>query len=267
MDCCTKDIPRVRLGNTLDISIRVRENGEPVDFDVYMNKSIKVRRQNTMSYMPVTNPVFNQDTVSFSLPGKDQARSGIYEAIITYGDTDRTWDGPIVEFVDRSCKQGFPDNLCFDVDIRPVEVDACIQYGKDGQTPHIGDNGNWWIGDVDTGVKARGEDGGPGSDGETPYIGENGNWWAGNIDTGVKARGEDGESVTVDVKENTDTSYVLEFADKSGTIETPNLKGGAGKTAYQSAKDGGFTGSEQEFNASMASIGNINNVLDGIIGG
>lgn len=24
--------------------------------------------------------------------------------------------------------------------------------GKDGITPHIGENGNWWIGDVDTGV-------------------------------------------------------------------------------------------------------------------
>ena len=26
--------------------------------------------------------------------------------------------------------------------------------GKDGLTPFIGDNGNWWIGDTDTGVKA-----------------------------------------------------------------------------------------------------------------
>ena len=29
--------------------------------------------------------------------------------------------------------------------------------GADGKTPHIGENGNWWIGTVDTGVKARGE--------------------------------------------------------------------------------------------------------------
>ena len=26
--------------------------------------------------------------------------------------------------------------------------------GKDGVTPHIGDNGNWFIGDTDTGIKA-----------------------------------------------------------------------------------------------------------------
>ena len=28
--------------------------------------------------------------------------------------------------------------------------------GKDGVTPHIGKNGNWWIGEVDTKVKASG---------------------------------------------------------------------------------------------------------------
>lgn len=29
-------------------------------------------------------------------------------------------------------------------------------HGKDGITPHIGENGNWFIGDEDTGVKAQG---------------------------------------------------------------------------------------------------------------
>lgn len=31
--------------------------------------------------------------------------------------------------------------------------------GVDGQTPYIGENGNWWIGDTDTGTKAKGEKG------------------------------------------------------------------------------------------------------------
>lgn len=53
--------------------------------------------------------------------------------------------------------------------------------GTDGQTPFIGKNGNWWIGDSDTGVKAAG------TDGQTPFIGSNGNWWIGDSDTGVKA--------------------------------------------------------------------------------
>jgi hypothetical protein len=57
-----------------------------------------------------------------------------------------------------------------------------------GETPYNGDNGNWWIGSRDTGVKAQG------SDGLTPYVGDNGNWWIGNNDTGVRAIGKDGKT-------------------------------------------------------------------------
>ena len=71
-------------------------------------------------------------------------------------------------------------------------------------------NGNWWIGGVDTGIKAEGSDGADGSDGSdgkdgqdgkdgedgkdglTPYIGSNGNWWIGTTDTGIKAAGVNG---------------------------------------------------------------------------
>ena len=31
--------------------------------------------------------------------------------------------------------------------------------GDNGLTPFIGENGNWWIGDIDTGVRAKGLDG------------------------------------------------------------------------------------------------------------
>ncbi len=64
--------------------------------------------------------------------------------------------------------------------------------GADGLTPTIGENGNWWIGDTDTGVKAGGADGKDGADGLTPTIGENGNWWIGDTDTGVRAAGTTG---------------------------------------------------------------------------
>ena len=37
--------------------------------------------------------------------------------------------------------------------------------GADGLTPYIGENGNWWIGDTDTGIKAAGENGKDGKDG------------------------------------------------------------------------------------------------------
>ena len=59
--------------------------------------------------------------------------------------------------------------------------------GENGLTPRIGANGNWWIGTVDTGVKAQGSSGTDGKDGITPHIGENGHWWIGDTDTGLFA--------------------------------------------------------------------------------
>ena len=46
--------------------------------------------------------------------------------------------------------------------------------GKDGKTPFIGENGNWWIGETDTGVKAEGKDGSAGEKGDTGEKGEKG---------------------------------------------------------------------------------------------
>ena len=113
--------------------------------------------------------------------------------------------------------------------------------GKDGQTPRIGTNGNWWIGSTDTGVKAAGQDGKNGSngadgkdgkngadgkdgkdgadgkDGQTPYIGENGNWWIGTTDTGVAAKGDKGDqgvSITSTVI-NSEGELIITFSDGS----------------------------------------------------
>ena len=74
--------------------------------------------------------------------------------------------------------------------------------GTNGATPRIGDNGNWWVGNTDLGVKAQGAQGQKGQDGRdgqngqngaTPRIGDNGNWWVGNTDLGVKAQGAQGQ--------------------------------------------------------------------------
>jgi len=91
--------------------------------------------------------------------------------------------------------------------------------GKDGITPTIGDNGNWYLGTTDTGKPSRGATGAPGKDGAkgdpgtpgaagpagapgkdgkdgtngiTPTIGTNGNWYIGSTDTGKPSRGATG---------------------------------------------------------------------------
>lgn len=58
--------------------------------------------------------------------------------------------------------------------------------GENGQTPHIGNNMNWWIGNKDTGIRAQGRDGQNGEDAVPPVvtIGDNGNWLIDGVDTG-----------------------------------------------------------------------------------
>lgn len=61
--------------------------------------------------------------------------------------------------------------------------------------PVIGENRHWLVWDseageyTDTGVVARGIDG---DNGTTPHIGQNGHWFLGSTDTGVPARGPEG---------------------------------------------------------------------------
>lgn len=70
--------------------------------------------------------------------------------------------------------------------------------GESGQTPHIGSNGNWFIGSNDTGIEARGKDGTNGTNGKdavppTVTIGNNDNWFVDGVDTGKSAKGTDGK--------------------------------------------------------------------------
>ena len=55
----------------------------------------------------------------------------------------------------------------------PRDGEVIIINGADGIVPNIGENGNWWIGDTDTGVSAKGEKGDKGStgpDGANSYV-------------------------------------------------------------------------------------------------
>lgn len=108
--------------------------------------------------------------------------------------------------------------------------------GGDGLTPYIGDNGNWWIGTTDTGVKAQGN---TGTDGQAPHIGDNGNWWIGTSDTGVKAQGDKGtDAIAPQVRINTDTNEWEISTDEGKTWTTTGVKatGDKGNTGGQGEK-------------------------------
>ncbi len=61
--------------------------------------------------------------------------------------------------------------------------------GKDGVTPTIGENGNWWIGESDTGVKAEGTT-------PTVTINDDGYWVINGTVTTIKATGDKGKDGT-----------------------------------------------------------------------
>jgi len=96
------------------------------------------------------------------------------------------------------------------------------QKGDDGVTPHIGQDGNWWIGNTDTGIKAAGENGQKGDDGVTPHIGQNGNWWIGNTDTGIIADNRKTFIVKLDNGENKTPEKITVY--QNDTIKLPILE-------------------------------------------
>ena len=60
--------------------------------------------------------------------------------------------------------------------------------------PHIGRNGNWWIGNEDLGVKAKGEKGQDGQNGHTPVLSIIDGFWAiDDVKTTTKAQGDKGQ--------------------------------------------------------------------------
>ena len=89
--------------------------------------------------------------------------------------------------------------------------------GENGVTPTIGENGNWFLGETDTGKPSRGEQGAPGQDGSDGAPGQTG------------SPGADGFSPTITENSgNTESVYKLDITTKIGSFTTPNLKGADG---------------------------------------
>ena len=64
-------------------------------------------------------------------------------------------------------------------------LDAGVAKGSDGVTPHIGDNGNWYLGDEDTGVAAKGAKGDTGTAGPQGPAGSDASVTAANIEAAM----------------------------------------------------------------------------------
>lgn len=149
--------------------------------------------------------------------------------------------------------------------------------GENGITPHIGANGNWWIGTLDTGITAAGRDGAngaPGINGDnglTPsfkfeenekilYVSyDNGDTWRAMIDlNGLCVNGQDGKNGTdgKDGKDGVDGEDGKDGKDGANGI-TPLLKISATDNIWMVSYDNG---------ASWQSLGIVATGKDGVDG-
>jgi hypothetical protein len=153
-----------------------------------------------------------------------------------------------IEVIENVLQETSEENV-IEVSTQTSVVEVHNADGLNGITPHIGENGNWFIGTTDTGVHAQGEKGEQGESGLTPYIGANGNWFVGDVDLGVKAQGEQGIQ-----------GVQGEKGDK-GDKGDNGVDGTNGKSAYDYAVEGGFKGTEEEFVQSLNNLNEIKNIM------
>lgn len=158
-------------------------------------------------------------------------------------------------------KAQFAKNVAEDINAlnaRVDELDGKVGTGGgNGLTPHIGDNGNWWIGNTDTLKPARGEQGIQGLRGERGLQGERG----AQGDRGIQglqgiqgiqglpgAKGEKGEP---GAKGEQGLQGLPGKDGAAGAKGADGLPGADGKSAYQIAVAQGFAGSETAWLASL----------------
>lgn len=102
------------------------------------------------------------DAASGKFDGKDGAK----------GDKGETGTTPQLKIGEDNLWQVSYDNGATWVSLGVKATGAAGKDGADGLTPHIGENGNWWVGDTDTGVSAKGPKGDPGPQGPPGEIPE-----------------------------------------------------------------------------------------------
>lgn len=185
---------RIRVGKNIFFKITVnRLNDEPEDFTDARNVKLTINRKYS-SYQVSPPLTIHDNIIEFEFVGGGNATSGQYEVHLYYEKLNEASVTGIDKFyldfcnafilVDLTCKE----DTGFESESPSINLKGIIERnrdGKDGVTPSIDpETKRWMIGIEDTGVVAEGKDG------LTPFIGENGNWWIGDVDTGKPSRGK-----------------------------------------------------------------------------
>lgn len=185
---------RIRVGKNIFFKLTVnRLNDEPEDFTDARNVRLTINRKYS-SYQVSPPLTIHDNIIEFEFVGGGNATSGQYEVHLYYEKLNEASVTGIDKFyldfcnafilVDLTCKE----DAGFESESPSINLRGVIERnrdGKDGVTPRIDpETKHWMIGIEDTGIVAEGKDG------LTPSIGENGNWWIGDVDTGKPSRGK-----------------------------------------------------------------------------
>lgn len=185
---------RIRVGKNIFFKLTVnRLNDEPEDFTDARNVKLTINRKYS-SYQVSPPLTIHDNIIEFEFVGGGNATSGQYEVHLYYEKLNEASVTGIDKFyldfcnafilVDLTCKE----DAGFESESPSINLKGIIERnrdGKDGVTPRIDpETKRWMIGIEDTGIVAEGKDG------LTPSIGENGNWWIGDVDTGKPSRGK-----------------------------------------------------------------------------
>lgn len=185
---------RIRVGKNIFFKITVnRLNDEPENFTDARNVKLTINRKYS-SYQVSPPLTIHDNIIEFEFVGGGNATSGQYEVHLYYEKLNEASVTGIDKFyldfcnafilVDLTCKE----DTGFESESPSINLKGIIERnrdGKDGVTPRIDpETKHWMIGIEDTGIVAEGKDG------LTPSIGENGNWWIGDVDTGKPSRGK-----------------------------------------------------------------------------
>ena len=113
--------------------------------------------------------------------------------------------------------------------------------GSDGLTPFIGENGNWWIGETDTGVCATGKDGRDGVDGKDGRDGIDGRDGVDGKDGAAGIPGENGapgNNGNDGVPGRHVTSFEINDSGELVVLYSDNATQNLGKIVPEDGKDG-----------------------------
>ena len=151
-----------------------------------------------------------------------------------------------------------------------------IPIGADGITPTIGDNGNWYLGAIDTGKPSRGEKGDTGEKGEKGDKGDTGATGPQGIQGIQGPRGEKGDKGDAFTYSDFTTEQLAALKGEKGDTGAQGPQGdvgpkgdtgatgASGQSAYAAAQAGGYTGTEANFYADLAAMQGLASALAAI---